>query len=110
MTTARAEHEGTSTVEYEGQAVGTSGKRAVTDRQREQVEMANSLIREAYELLQDGDDPVFASAMPVGKVQWIHIDQVQANDYNPNAVAGEEMRLLHTSIAEDGYTQPVVAI
>lgn len=31
-----------------------------------------------------------------------------ANDYNPNAVAPPEMRLLHDSIKEDGYTQPIV--
>lgn len=47
---------------------------------------------------------------PVGAVQWVHIDQVQANDYNPNAVAQAEMRLLYVSISHDGYTQPVVTI
>jgi hypothetical protein len=47
---------------------------------------------------------------PVGLVQWVHMDRVQANDYNPNAVAFHEMKLLHTSISEDGYTQPVVTI
>jgi hypothetical protein len=40
---------------------------------------------------------------PVGVVQWIFIDRVQANDYNPNSVAAQEMTLLHTSISEDGY-------
>lgn len=68
------------------------------------VEKANELIREAYELLP------FTVRHPVGCVQWIHVDRVQANDYNPNSVAHQEMRLLHTSIKEDGYTQPVVAI
>ncbi len=47
---------------------------------------------------------------PVGQVFWVHCDKVQANDYNPNAVPVEEMKLLHTSIAEDGYTQPIVAV
>lgn len=47
---------------------------------------------------------------PVKNVTWVPIENVRANDYNPNAVASEEMRLLHTSISEDGYTQPVVAI
>lgn len=47
---------------------------------------------------------------PVGQVKWVHHTQVQANDYNPNSVAHQEMRLLHTSISEDGYTQPVVVI
>lgn len=48
--------------------------------------------------------------MPISRVRWVHIDQMQANAYNPNSVAGQEMKLLHTSIKEDGYTQPVVAI
>jgi hypothetical protein len=47
---------------------------------------------------------------PISTVRWVHIDRVQANDYNPNAVAHQEMRLLYTSIQQDGYTQPVVAI
>lgn len=41
---------------------------------------------------------------------WVHIDEVEANDYNPNAVAQNEMRLLYVSIKHDGYTQPVVTI
>lgn len=45
---------------------------------------------------------------PVYNVRAVHIDQVIANDYNPNKVAPPEMALLETSIWEDGYTQPVV--
>lgn len=45
---------------------------------------------------------------PVCWVRWVHIDKVRPNDYNPNSVAGIEMRLLYISIAHDGYTQPVV--
>lgn len=45
---------------------------------------------------------------PVYDVRAVPIDKVQANDYNPNAVAPPEMELLETSIWEDGYTQPVV--
>ena len=48
--------------------------------------------------------------MPVGKVQWVPLENVRANDYNPNSVAQHEMKLLHTSIAEDGYTQPIVTV
>ena len=47
---------------------------------------------------------------PVGQVMWVNIDRVQANDYNPNSVAGAEMKLLYTSIKHDGYTQPIVTI
>lgn len=46
---------------------------------------------------------------PVDCVLWVRNDVVQANDYNPNAVAPPEMELLHTSILQDGYTQPIVA-
>jgi len=47
---------------------------------------------------------------PVANVQWVPIEKVTANDYNPNSVARNEMRLLYTSIKNDGYTQPVVTI
>lgn len=46
---------------------------------------------------------------PVDCIQWVHTDNIQANDYNPNSVAPPEMELLRLSILEDGYTQPVVA-
>lgn len=48
------------------------------------------------------------NANPVECVQWVKADKVIANDYNPNSVAPPEMELLHTSIQEDGYTQPIV--
>lgn len=47
---------------------------------------------------------------PISKVLWVDINEVEANDYNPNSVAKAEMRLLYTSILQDGYTQPVVTI
>jgi len=45
---------------------------------------------------------------PVYNVLSVHIDKIRANAYNPNAVAPPEMKLLETSIWEDGYTMPVV--
>lgn len=45
---------------------------------------------------------------PVDCIQWVPIDEVFANDYNPNNVAPPEMKLLQLSISEDGYTQPIV--
>lgn len=45
---------------------------------------------------------------PVDCVVWVKEELVIANDYNPNTVAPPEMELLHTSIQEDGYTQPIV--
>ena len=45
---------------------------------------------------------------PVDCVIWVKNTETEANDYNPNVVAPPEMRLLELSIAENGYTQPVV--
>lgn len=46
---------------------------------------------------------------PVEHVRWVKAEDVQANAYNPNAVASPEMKLLYESIKTDGYTQPIVA-
>jgi len=45
---------------------------------------------------------------PVYKVIAVPIEKIQANSYNPNAVAPPEMKLLYQSIKEDGYTMPIV--
>jgi len=45
---------------------------------------------------------------PVYDVKRVHISKIRANSYNPNSVASPEMKLLETSIWEDGYTMPVV--
>lgn len=47
---------------------------------------------------------------PVDCVIWVKNDSVIANDYNPNSVAPPEMELLRLSIANDGYTQPIVSM
>jgi ParB-like chromosome segregation protein Spo0J len=49
-------------------------------------------------------------SQPVNYVRWVPIEKVHANDYNPNSVAKNEMRLLYVSILHDGYTQPVVTV
>jgi len=50
------------------------------------------------------------STEPVDCVVWVKNDSVHANDYNPNSVAPPEMELLRLSIANDGYTQPIVSM
>ncbi|MEI7675747.1 MAG: ParB/RepB/Spo0J family partition protein [Bacteroidales bacterium] len=45
---------------------------------------------------------------PVYNVRAVPIEKVRANSYNPNSVASPEMKLLETSIWEDGYTMPCV--
>ena len=51
----------------------------------------------------------FAS-QPVDCVLWVKNNTVKANEYNPNSVAPPEMELLRLSIANDGYTQPIVSM
>jgi quercetin dioxygenase-like cupin family protein len=57
-----------------------------------------------------GEDDSYPWRSPVYSVRSVPIEQVTANDYNPNSVAPPEMALLETSIWEDGYTQPVVVV
>lgn len=46
---------------------------------------------------------------PVDFVYWEKIENVYANDYNPNHVAKREMDLLYHSIKCDGFTMPIVS-
>lgn len=71
----------------------------------ESIEQRTEAINEIKRMLKEVSP---FSAEPVECVQWVKSDLVFANDYNPNSVAPPEMELLHTSIQEDGYTQPIV--
>lgn len=67
----------------------------------EQVEALNHVRRALHTISPFAGEPVDC-------VVWLPHEQVEANDYNPNAVAPPEMKLLEHSIREDGYTQPIV--
>lgn len=85
-----------------------------------------SIKRQLSDLLQDMDRETLISAInelrqtihehspfqtePVDFVRWVKNETVHANDYNPNSVAPPEMELLRLSIANDGYTQPIVSM
>jgi ParB-like chromosome segregation protein Spo0J len=45
---------------------------------------------------------------PVDLVEWVKSEDVEKNDYNPNAMFPPEFKLLIQSILSDGFTQPVV--
>lgn len=47
-------------------------------------------------------------AEPVDLVLWVRAETVRGNEYNPNAVAPPEMRLLAHSVLANGYTMPIV--
>lgn len=55
-----------------------------------------------------GNLPDWIKDHPVSRVQWVPVETIRANDYNPNQVAPPEMRLLELSIKSDGFTQPIV--
>lgn len=44
------------------------------------------------------------------EAKLVSIDEVYANDYNPNIVAAPEMNLLEISIRENGFCYPIVVI
>lgn len=77
-----------------------------TELDRMSVEQRVEMLNKARRELQKYSP--FTSE-PVDCVEWIKAELVTANDYNPNAVAPPEMQLLRHSIAQDGYTQPIVA-
>lgn len=45
---------------------------------------------------------------PVYNIISVPIEKIKPNNYNPNAVAPPELKLLYDSIKEDGYTMPIV--
>jgi len=69
----------------------------------EKVEAINKIKIQLHEISPFNTEPTDC-------VLWIKNDKVHANDYNPNSVAPPEMELLRLSIANDGYTQPIVSM
>lgn len=67
----------------------------------EQVQVLNEIKKALHAISPFKDEPVDC-------VLWVEGATVEANDYNPNSVAPPEMKLLETSILQDGYTQPIV--
>ena len=45
---------------------------------------------------------------PLRNVEFVDRDLLTANDYNPNKVNGENLRLLEQSILSNGWTMPIV--
>ena len=45
---------------------------------------------------------------PLSTLQWVEREKLRANDYNPNKVSQENLRLLTQSILSNGWTLPIV--
>lgn len=48
------------------------------------------------------------SVHPISRVEWVDVNTLTANSYNPNVVLGQEMRLLKLSLMVQGWIQPVL--
>lgn len=51
------------------------------------------------------DDALFA---PLSSLQWVPREKLHANDYNPNKVSEDNLKLLIQSILTNGWTLPIV--
>lgn len=45
---------------------------------------------------------------PLSSLQWVDRDALHANDYNPNKVSEDNLKLLTQSILTNGWTLPIV--
>ena len=45
---------------------------------------------------------------PLSSLQWVERDSIKPNDYNPNKVSTENLKLLTQSILTNGWTLPIV--
>jgi len=45
---------------------------------------------------------------PIDKIQWIPVDGLFSNDYNPNVVFNQELALLKYSLLISGWIQPIL--
>lgn len=50
------------------------------------------------------------TALQVLKIEYVGVDAIEPNDYNPNRQSDHDYDLLKKSIQEDGFTQPVIVL
>jgi ParB-like chromosome segregation protein Spo0J len=45
---------------------------------------------------------------PINNIEWVDVDLLNANDYNPNVVLNQELKLLEFSLIKSGWIQPIL--
>lgn len=45
---------------------------------------------------------------PIDRIEWVAAADLNANDYNPNVVMNQELKLLKFSILENGWLHPIL--
>jgi len=46
---------------------------------------------------------------PIDNIEWVDVNSLNSNDYNPNVCGGLEYKLLAHSIKKQGWIQPILA-
>lgn len=46
--------------------------------------------------------------MPISNIAWVDCELLKANDYNPNVVFKNELKLLKFSLLKQGWIQPIL--
>lgn len=50
----------------------------------------------------------FITDSPINNVEWVDVDSLTANDYNPNIVYKKELELLELSLLTQKWIQPIL--
>ena len=45
---------------------------------------------------------------PIAQIEWVDVEKLTANDYNPNVVYNAELKLLKFSLLRQGWLQPIL--
>lgn len=45
---------------------------------------------------------------PIDNIEWVDVNELSPNDYNPNVVYNKELELLEFSILKNGWIQPIL--
>lgn len=55
-----------------------------------------------------GANTMQVKQQPINTIEWVNVERLKANNYNPNHVLSMEMDLIRTSILKNGWLQPIV--
>jgi hypothetical protein len=64
-------------------------------------------IEQGLAALQRRHDPAVETD-PIDRIQWVPVEDLDANGYNPNRVHKQELRLLERSLLSTGWIQPIL--
>lgn len=69
---------------------------------------ANSLKSKTKDLKPTEGKPAACASQPISNIEWRGADDLKANEYNPNMVLTQELKLLEHSILKNGWLHPIL--